>query len=204
MSLRILVLGVVLGMTSSIVPAAETDAEFQAAKQTFFKEMKKRSASDRADAVTVFAEVARPETAETILKRGFGDPDPQVRAAAQQGLARLADHAEVGKFLLDDLKRSLRKGGNEPLVAELFRALATTDDEEVQAEVVKLLDESLKQTSSRLLIVDPIQSYLGAEVDAHRSNRHDWGKIAITLIDPWAWGVAGRPPMMSVIACYRH
>jgi RecA-family ATPase len=35
---------------------------------------------------------------------------------------------------------------------------------------IQLLHDSLQRTKARFLIVDPIQSYLGAEVDAHRSN----------------------------------
>jgi hypothetical protein len=40
----------------------------------------------------------------------------------------------------------------------------------VRLSDVPLLSEALRQTRARLVIVDPIQSYLGAEVDAHRSN----------------------------------
>jgi hypothetical protein len=35
---------------------------------------------------------------------------------------------------------------------------------------VSLLRDALQRTKARLVIVDPIQSYLGAQVDAHRSN----------------------------------
>jgi hypothetical protein len=35
---------------------------------------------------------------------------------------------------------------------------------------IPLLDDALGRTTAKLVIVDPIQSYLGAEVDAHRSN----------------------------------
>jgi hypothetical protein len=35
---------------------------------------------------------------------------------------------------------------------------------------VALLEDALKKTGARLIVIDPIQSYLGAEVDAHRSN----------------------------------
>jgi RecA-family ATPase len=35
---------------------------------------------------------------------------------------------------------------------------------------VSLLGDALRQTKARFVIVDPIQSYLGAEVDAHRAN----------------------------------
>ena len=35
---------------------------------------------------------------------------------------------------------------------------------------VTLLENAIEQTQARLIAIDPIQSYLGAEVDAHRSN----------------------------------
>ncbi len=35
---------------------------------------------------------------------------------------------------------------------------------------LQILGDALQQTKARLMVVDPIQSYLGAEVDAHRSN----------------------------------
>ena len=39
----------------------------------------------------------------------------------------------------------------------------------VKLSDIKMLHESMDKTDARLVIVDPIQSYLGAEVDAHRS-----------------------------------
>lgn len=40
----------------------------------------------------------------------------------------------------------------------------------VKLSDIQLLGDSIKKTTARMVIVDPIQSYLGAEVDAHRSN----------------------------------
>jgi hypothetical protein len=40
----------------------------------------------------------------------------------------------------------------------------------IKLSEVDTLRDALRQTQARLVIVDPIQSYLGAEVDAHRSN----------------------------------
>lgn len=40
----------------------------------------------------------------------------------------------------------------------------------VKLSDVSLLRDALKRTNARLVIVDPIQSYLGADIDAHRSN----------------------------------
>jgi hypothetical protein len=42
--------------------------------------------------------------------------------------------------------------------------------EGVRLSDIPLLDSALKQTNARFLVVDPIQSYLGGEVDMHRSN----------------------------------
>ena len=163
---RMLALVILVVLANVDGRAADTDAEFQSAKQAFFKEMKKKSAADRADAITAFAEVARTETADTILKRGFSDPDPQVRTATQHGLAKLAENAEVSKFLLDDLKRSLRKAGSEPLVAELFRALAGTEDEDLQTEVIKLLDEYLRTPKGNVLLPMTLIDDFGSQGDA--------------------------------------
>ncbi len=44
------------------------------------------------------------------------------------------------------------------------------DRKAVKLSDLQLLEESLTRTKARLVIVDPIQSYLGAEVDTHRSN----------------------------------
>jgi len=57
----------------------------------------------------------------------------------------------------------------------LLRGTVVGEGEETKQDGVWLSDTStlqdaLDRTHARLLIVDPIQSYLGAEVDAHRSN----------------------------------
>ena len=57
----------------------------------------------------------------------------------------------------------------------VLRGSVTGNGEKAERGVVRLSDvqlrrDALKQTKARLVVVDPIQSYLGAEVDAHRSN----------------------------------
>jgi hypothetical protein len=63
----------------------------------------------------------------------------------------------------------------DPTHFHLLRGSFTGDGERpergcVRLSDVRLLSEALRETNARLVIVDPIQSYLGAEVDAHRSN----------------------------------
>jgi hypothetical protein len=42
--------------------------------------------------------------------------------------------------------------------------------ESVRLSDIALLESAVKQTKARLLVIDPIQSYLGGEIDLHRSN----------------------------------
>ena len=65
--------------------------------------------------------------------------------------------------------------GGDPTHFHLLRGSLTGDDERpergrVRLSDVQLLSDALQKTNARLVIVDPIQSYLGAEVDAHRAN----------------------------------
>jgi hypothetical protein len=65
--------------------------------------------------------------------------------------------------------------GGDPSRFHILRGSVTgngkrTERGGVRLSDVQLLSDALQRTNARLVIVDPIQSYLGAEVDAHRSN----------------------------------
>lgn len=151
-SKRLAVVGSVLLIIVSPCRAADSEPGFKAAKEAFLREMKKKAPAARADAVLAFAEVAQPESAELILKRGLPDADPQVRAAAQTGLRKLVDDETCRVFLFDKFKKSLRKTGPTETVAELLRALVCTDDEVLQPELVKSLDAYLALPSANILL----------------------------------------------------
>ena len=137
----------------SAAVATPPDAEFVTAKQSFLKEMKKKSTEARVAAVDRFAELARPETAEFLLKRGFSDPETPVRIATQRGLRKLAGDPDVGLFLIDELKKSLRKSSaGESNQIELLRALAPDEDESRQVEIQKILDDFLASAKSNYLV----------------------------------------------------
>ena len=148
-----------------LVCAADANPAFQNAKQTFFREMKKKSAADRSEAVTAFAEIAQKETAELILKRLFSDPDPQVRLAAQKGLAKLSEDDEVRQFLVDEFKKLQRKQGAEDTFAQLLRALAATEDEALQTDLIKSLDEYLRSPKGNILLPMTLIDDLGQQGD---------------------------------------
>ena len=65
--------------------------------------------------------------------------------------------------------------GGDPSRLHILRGSIIGDGERaergsVRLSDVSLLGDALMRTEARFVIVDPIQSYLGAEVDAHRSN----------------------------------
>ncbi len=65
--------------------------------------------------------------------------------------------------------------GGDPKRFHLLRGSVTGEGKRAKRGSVKLSDiqllgDSMEKTGARLVVVDPIQSYLGAEVDAHRSN----------------------------------
>ena len=152
MSFRILVLTAILVASASYCWAADLDPAFKQAKEAFQREMKKKAPAARADAVLALAEVAQRESAEWILKRGLIDSDPQVRVAVQKALRKFVDDRATRSFLFEEFKRTLHKSGANDTTAELLRALVCTEDEELQPELVKLLDEYLALPKSNILL----------------------------------------------------
>ena len=137
----------------SAAVAAPPDPEFMAAKQTFVKDMKKKSAAARAAAVEELAELVQPESADLLLKRGVTDEDRSVRLAAQKGLRQLAGDQTVGEYLFNELKKSFRKPpANDTVAIEVLRALITTNDESRQEEIVTMLDDFLASPKAHPLV----------------------------------------------------
>jgi hypothetical protein len=65
--------------------------------------------------------------------------------------------------------------GGDPKRFHILRGSVTGEGKRARHASVKLSDiqilaDSLEKTQARLVIIDPIQSFLGAEVDCHRSN----------------------------------
>jgi hypothetical protein len=65
--------------------------------------------------------------------------------------------------------------GGDPTRFHLLRGSIEGNEEEakkggITLEDIPLLEAALRETGAKLVVIDPIQSYLGADVDAHRSN----------------------------------
>jgi hypothetical protein len=134
------------------VHAAEPDPAFVAARQTFLKEMRKKSPAARSEAIAAYAKFPIAETAETLLKKGLGDPDPTVRAATRLALRDIGKDSESTKSLIEEFKRYVKKQANEEVLSGLLGGMAAVTDEQGQAEVVKTLDEYLASPKANLIV----------------------------------------------------
>ncbi len=149
-----LIVGGTVLLAISVLHAAAVppSAEFLAAKQSFLKEMKKSNPVARAAAVRAFGSVMHPGAAELLLKRGFADEDESVRLATRAALGKLADDSLVNRFLVDELKRSLRKTMATEVSVELLRALLVSNVEDRQSELLTFIDEYLATPKGNLLV----------------------------------------------------
>jgi hypothetical protein len=167
MSSRNLILIALLVSAAPVCWATDSDPAFKEAKAAFLREMKKKAPSPRADAILALAEVAHPESAELILKRGVSDTDSQVRLAVRKGLRKLVDDRPTRTYLSDEYKKALRKSGSNDLIAELLRALVCTEDEELQREMVKSIDEHFTQPKQNALLPMALIDDFGQQGDAY-------------------------------------
>ena len=164
--LSLAVTGVMIFFAVSSAASAPPDAELLAAKQTFAKEMKKKSAGARVTAIEKLAELVRPETADLLIKRGISDDDRNVRVAAQKGLRQFVEDPTVGEYLFNELKKSFRKPpANDTVAIELLRALITVEDKSRQEDIVTMLDDFLGSPKAHPLIPMTVIDECAAEGD---------------------------------------
>jgi von Willebrand factor type A domain len=143
---------IVVGALFAVTFAAEPDSDFAAGKQVFLREMKKKSAPARVEAVEALGEFPNPEAAALLLKRGLADPEPSVRLAVRKSLRKIAAEPAVGKHLFDEFKRSIKKHAVPEELTALLGALVTTSDETLQADLIKSLDDYLALPKGNLLV----------------------------------------------------
>jgi hypothetical protein len=154
---------VLIGGGLRLVGAAEPDSGFVAARQAFLKEMKKKSPTVRAEAVSVFAKFPITETADTLLKRGLGDPDPVVRVATRAALREIGKDPRSLKLLIDEFNRYVKKQANEEVLSGLLGGMIATTDEARQLDVLKTLDEYLTGPKGNLIVPMSLIDDLGEQ-----------------------------------------
>ena len=82
----------------------------------------------------------------------IGEPVNVIYQTAEDGLG-------------DTIKSRLLSAG-----ADCSKVLVIDDSDQPLTMLDERLEQAIRQTNSRLVVLDPIQSFLGAEVDMHRAN----------------------------------
>lgn len=152
---------------ATVLTAANPDPYVQA-KATFLKEIRKKPAETRCQALIDLAEFPRRETVDLIQKRGLIDPDPTVRQAARVALRKMTADRGIAELYLTELRKLLKAGPPKPRsdvglilddadkvttqILELVRALAVLEDPSRQEEFLKLIDDSLSDPRTTIAI----------------------------------------------------
>ena len=105
--------------------------------------------------------IAKLTKGEPVLPVKDGEEEPTEKA--DEPVNVIYQTAEDG--LGDTIKPRLLAAG-----ADCSKVLVIDDSEQPLTMLDERLEQAIRQTNARLVVLDPIQSFLGAEVDMHRAN----------------------------------
>ena len=104
--------------------------------------------------------IAKLTKGEPVLPVIDGEEEPAERAEPVNVIYQTAEDG-----LGDTIKPRLLAAG-----ADCSKVLVIDDSELPLTMLDERLEQAIRQTNARLVVLDPIQSFLGAEVDMHRAN----------------------------------
>ena len=104
--------------------------------------------------------IAKLTKGEPVLPVIDGEEEPAERAEPVNVIYQTAEDG-----LGDTIKPRLLAAG-----ADCSKVLVIDDCEQPLTMLDERLEQAIRQTSAHLVVLDPIQSFLGAEVDMHRAN----------------------------------
>ena len=107
--------------------------------------------------------IAKLTKGETVLPSGSDESTLEEKTVALEPVNVIYQTAEDG--LGDTIKPRLLAAG-----ADCSRVLVIDDNDQALTMVDARLEEAIIQTKARLVVLDPIQGFLGTDVDMHRAN----------------------------------
>lgn len=107
--------------------------------------------------------IAKLTKGEAVLPSGSDEPALEGKTMALEPVNVIYQTAEDG--LGDTIKPRLLSAG-----ADCSRVMVIDDGDQALTMMDARLEEAIIQTKARLVVLDPIQGFLGAEVDMHRAN----------------------------------
>ena len=107
--------------------------------------------------------IAKLTKGEAVLPSGSDEPALEEKTMDLEPVNVIYQTAEDG--LGDTIKPRLLSAG-----ADCFRVMVIDDNDQALTMMDARLEEAIIQTKARLVVLDPIQGFLGADVDMHRAN----------------------------------
>ena len=107
--------------------------------------------------------IAKLTKGEAVLPSGSDEPALEEKTMALEPVNVIYQTAEDG--LGDTIKPRLLSAG-----ADCSRVMVIDDDDQALTMMDARLEEAIIQTKARLVVLDPIQGFLGTAVDMHRAN----------------------------------
>ena len=107
--------------------------------------------------------IAKLTKGEAVLPSGSDEPALEGKTMALEPVNVIYQTAEDG--LGDTIKPRLLSAG-----ADCSRVMVIDDGDQALTMMDARLEEAIIQTKARFVVLDPIQGFLGADVDMHRAN----------------------------------
>ena len=107
--------------------------------------------------------IAKLTKGEAVLPSGSDEPALEAKTADLEPVNVIYQTAEDG--LGDTIKPRLLSAG-----ADCSRVMVIDDNDQALTMMDARLEEAIIKTKARLVVLDPIQGFLGAAVDMHRAN----------------------------------
>ena len=107
--------------------------------------------------------IAKLTKGEAVLPSGSDEPALEGKTMALEPVNVIYQTAEDG--LGDTIKPRLLSAG-----ADCSRVMVIDDNDQALTMMDARLEEAIIKTKARLVVLDPIQGFLGAAVDMHRAN----------------------------------
>jgi hypothetical protein len=153
-------ISLVLGAGPSPAQAPDTAKPDRLELKATQRQLHSRSTLDRTGAVRKLAEFPPLEGARLAVQVGLADREVDVRRAAYETLLGWKDDAQVGDFLLKNLKREAI-----PTAVPVLAVLLASDLPETQERLRKFLETWLAKSKEGTLIVGAVADELGLRGD---------------------------------------
>ncbi len=159
-------ISLVLGAGPSAAQMPDTAKPERPESRATQRQLHSRSTLDRADAVRQLAQFPPLEGARLAVQVGLADREADVRRAAYETLLGWKDNAQIGDFLLKNLKRDATpKKNSSPTAVPVLAVLLASDLPETQERLRKFLETWLAKSKDGALLVAVVADELGLRGD---------------------------------------